>query len=208
MTYLQMALDRVTPKFRDKTNYKRIINYVAGLFDPKTSYIEIIKKAKSISDSETYLLDELGKLLGAYPRPFVPISATESDFFVYDLNGYDQYPYASESQSVRRLNDAEYRLLLRGYAILANVKGTVGDWENIISAVAGDVPVRVINRPSEFDVVIQADLTDSEKRLIEALLDKVNNLTVSIRFLGTTSGETPFTYGITPYSTAAYIEGW
>ena len=203
-----MALDRVTPKFRDKTNYKRIINYVAGLFDPKTPYIEIIKKAKSISDSETYLLDELGKLLGAYPRPFVPISATESDFFVYDLNGYDQYPYASESQSVRRLNDAEYRLLLRGYAILANVKGTVGDWENIISAVAGDVPVRVINRPSEFDVVIQADLTDAEKRLIEALLDKVNNLTVSIRFLGTTSGETPFTYGITPYSTAAYIEGW
>ena len=203
-----MALDRVTPKFRDKTNYKRIINYVAGLFDPKTSYIEIIKKAKSISDSETYLLDELGKLLGAYPRPFVPISATESDFFVYDLNGYDQYPYASESQSVRRLNDAEYRLLLRGYAILANVKGTVGDWENIISAVAGDVPVRVINRPSEFDVVIQADLTDSEKRLIEALLDKVNNLTVSIRFLGTTSGDTPFTYGITPYSTASYIEGW
>ena len=208
MTYLQMALDRVTPKFRDKTNYKRIINYVAGLFDPKTQYIDIIKKAKSISDSETYLLDELGKLLGAYPRPFVPISATESDFFVYDLNGYDQYPYASESQSVRRLNDEEYRRLLRGYAILSNIKGTVGDWENIISAVAGDAPVRVINRPSEFDVVIQADLTDSEKRLIEALLDKVNNLTVSIRFLGTTSGETPFTYGITPYSTAAYIEGW
>jgi hypothetical protein len=209
MTYVELAKARLTPKFQNKTNFSRVMEYVGTIFDQFTPYIEMARQAKSIGNAETYILNEIGKLLGAYPRPFVPITATESNFFVYDLNGYDEYPYTSASTGVRRLTDEEYRRYLRAIAVLTNFNGTVPEWERIVSRLAYDAAVQISNSGGSFGVVIQMTLEDSDKILISSLLDKINNLTIDINYIGTSpEGTTPFTYGVTPYGIGAYVEAW
>jgi hypothetical protein len=198
MTYVELAKARLTPKFQNKTNFSRVMEYVGTIFDDFTPYIEMVRQAKSIGNAETYILNEIGKLLGAYPRPFV-----------YDLNGYDEYPYTSASTGVRRLTDEEYRRYLRAIAVLTNFNGTVPEWERIVSRLAYDAAVQISNSGGSFGVVIQMTLEDSDKILISSLLDKINNLTININYIGTSpEGTTPFTYGVTPYGVGAYVTAW
>jgi hypothetical protein len=209
MTYVELAKARLTPKFQDKTNFSRVMEYIGTIFDQFSPYTEMARNAKSIGSAETYILNEIGKLLGAYPRPFVPITATESTFFAYDLNGYDEYPYTSSSTGVRRLTDEEYRRYLRAIAVLTNFSGTVPEWERLISRLAYDAGVYIQNEGGSFGIVIYKTLTDADKILISSLLGKINNLTIDINFIGTVpEGTVPFTYGVSPYGIGAYVTAW
>jgi hypothetical protein len=209
MTYIELAKERLTPKFQNKTNFNRVMEYTGSIFDQFTPYIEVARQAKSIGNAETYILDEIGKLLGAYPRPFVPITAVESTFFTYDLNGYDVYPYTSSSTSVRRMNDDEYRRYLRAISTLTNFNGTVPHWERLISRLAYNAIVYIQNLGGSYGVIIYKTLTDADKIIISSVLDKINNLTIEINLIGTVpEGTEPFVYGISTYGSGVYITPW
>lgn len=209
MTYAELAKTRLTPKFQGKQNFDRVMNYIGAIFDDKVPYIELTRNAKNIDVEDSYILNEIGKLLGAYPRPFVPITAVESSSFAYDLNGYDFYPYQSTSSGVRRLTDDEYRRYLRAISVLTNFSGTVPEWERLISRLAYNAAVQIFNDGGSFGIVVQYDLTDADKILIASLLDRVNNLTINIDYIGTSSeGTTPFTFGISKFDEAAFVQEW
>ena len=116
MTYKELALTRITPKFSKANNYKNILRFMVNIFDETVSEVQIIKDLKNIESTSTIVLNELGKLLGVYPRPYLEIGNQAAGFFQYDTNGYDQVPYIGENDKIRQLTNPEYTRLLKAAA--------------------------------------------------------------------------------------------
>jgi hypothetical protein len=207
MTYKELALTRITPKFSKANNYKNILRFMVDIFDETVPDVQIIKDLKNLESTSTIVLNELGKLLGVYPRPYLEIGNQAIGFFQYDTNGYDQVPYIGENDKIRQLTNLEYTRLLKAVATLTAFNGTIDDWIKFYTAISGDEAV-IVNKTSIYDIIIKKELTDFDKRLIEFLSDKVDNLTISRGFLGTSDSVQPFQYGLSAYGIAPYIKTW
>ena len=209
MTFKELALTRITPKFSKANNYKNILRFMVNIFDETITDVQIIKDLKNIESSSTIILNELGKLLGVFPRPYLETGVTGIGFFQYGVNGYNVAPYASigANDNIRQLTNPEYTRLLKAAATLTTFNGTMDDWIKFFTVLSGGEAV-IINKPSSYDIIIKKDLSDFDKRLVEFLSSQVENLTVSKGFLGTTDSVQPFQYGISGYGIAPYIKTW
>jgi len=207
MTYQELAISRITPKFSKANNYKNILRFTTSIFDKTVSDVQIIKDLKNLESSSTLVLNEIGKLLGVFPRPFLEIGTQAEGFFQYNTNGYDQFPYIGKNESIRQLTDPEYTRLLKAAATLTTFNGTMDDWIKFYTVLSGGDAV-IVNKTSTYDIIIKKDLSDFDKRLIEFLSDRVDNLTISRGFLGTSDTAQPFQYGISAYGVAPYIQAW
>lgn len=196
---------RITPKFRNSKNFKNVLEFLTT-YD--NSSLAILNDVNNMDSQYSFILDEIGKTLGIYPRPFVPKDINGfPTIFTYDLSLYDTVPYADDIDgSYRRMSDFEYSKLLRIFAKGLSFMGTVQEWEDIVFILTG-ANATFSNAPSSFGVVIKKDLGIVEKAIVEYAL-KYNSLTVSIDYIGTTSGGTPFTYDTSTYDNSEYPKPW
>jgi len=207
MTFQDLAVSRITPKFANANNYKNIVRFTTSIFDKSVTDIELIKDLKNLNSESTIVLDELGKLLGIYPRPILEIGTSGDGFMQWDVLGWDTTPFFTlGSEDIRPLTNLEYSRLLRAVATLMTFNGTVDDWSSLIGKLA-DASVYIVNKPSSYDIVILKTLTQIEKNLLEFLLDKIDNLTVKKGFLGTSDNQ-PFQWDVTAWDTVSFIEPW
>ena len=208
MTFKELAVTRITPKFANGNNYKNVLRFMVDFLDENKSDIDLIKDLKNLNSDSSIVLDELGKLLGLYPRPSLPVGITGSGFFQYDTSGYNQFPYAGEGNlNIRPLTDEEYSRLLRAASVLTTFNGTMDEWIKLYTIISG-AEAYIVNKRSSYDIIIKKDLSDFDKALIEFLTKDIDNLTVSKDFLGTVPGNQPFQYGVSGYDTSPYITTW
>ena len=209
MDFKELALTRITPKFANGNNFKNVLRFMTNIFDNTFQDVAIIKDLKNLGSDKAIVLDELGKLLGVYPRPFLESGAQGEGFFQYGVVGYDSAPYASASSNVniRQLTNTEYTRVLRAAASLTTFNGTIDDWINFYTVLSGGTAV-IVNKASTYDIIIKKDLSQFDKNLIEFLSEGLDNLTVNKSFLGTSDGIQPFQYGVTGYGQAPYIKSW
>jgi hypothetical protein len=195
---------RVTPKFRNSTNFKNVLDF---LVEYDSSSFTIINDVNNLDSEYGFILDEIGKTLGAFPRPFVPKTIDGlPTIFTYDLSKYDSVPYGELSGSYRPMSNFEYSKILRVFAKGINFRGTIQEWEDIVFILTG-VKSYFSNAASKFGIIVQKDLDITEKAIVEYAL-RYNSLTVNIDYIGTTVSETPFTYDVAPYNTSAYVTPW
>ena len=154
MTYQELALSRITPKFSKANNYKNILKFMVNIFDKTVSDVQIIKDLKNLESTSTIVLNELGKLLGVYPRPYLEIGNQAEGFFQYDTNGYDQFPYIGENDQIRQLTNPEYTRLLKAAATLTTFNGTMDDWIKFYTIISGGEAV-IVNKTSTYDIIIK-----------------------------------------------------
>jgi len=209
MDFKDLAITRITPKFGNGNNFKNVLRFTTNIFDNTLSDVEIIKDLKNMGSSSTIVLDEIGKLLGVYPRPFLESGVQGEGFFTYGLISYDSAPYASieSNVNIRPLTDPEYTRVLRAASILTVTNGTIEDAIKFFSVLSGGTAF-IVNKASTYDIIIKKDLSQFDKNLIEFLSKDLDNLTVSKGFLGTTDDQQPFQYGVTGYGTSPYIKSW
>lgn len=208
MTFKELAISRITPKLRNGNNYKNLLRFMVDFLDRNKVDIDLIKDLKNLESDSDIVLDELGKLLGFFPRPQLPTGVTGAGFFQYDVNGYNLFPYAGEgNQNIRPLTNEEYSRLLRAATVLTTFNGVIDDWVKLFTVVSGG-EAYIINKRSSYDIIIKKDLSDFDKSLIEFLTKDLDNLTVSKDFLGTAPSGQPFQYGVAGYNTSPYITTW
>jgi len=198
-------LDRITPKFRNSTNFKNILNFLTT-YD--TTSLDILNDANNLDSEYGFVLDEIGKTLGVYPRPFVPLLIGEFPaVFTLDLSQLDTVPPAGDGIAYfRKMTNFEYSKLLRAFAMGINFNGTIQEWEDIIFALTG-AKSRFYNNASYFGIVVQKDLDIVEKAIIEYAL-RYNSLTVSIDYIGTTDGTYPFTFDVYGFDDTSFVSEW
>lgn len=208
MTFQDLAVSRITPKLSNGNNYKNLVRFTNSIFDKTISDIQLIKDLKNLNSDSTIVLNELGKLLGAFPRPILEIGTSGDGFVAWDISKWDTIPFFTVgSEDIRPLTNMEYSRLLKAVATLNAFNGTVDDWSSLIGSLA-DSSVYIVNKPSAYDIIILKDLTDFEKNLLEFLLSQIDNLTVSRDFLGTSSSGQPLQWDITPWDTVSFINPW
>lgn len=209
MDFKELAITRVTPKFAKGNNFKNLLRFEVNIFDKTSQDVAIIKDLRNIDSEYSIVLNEVGKLLGVYPRPNLEVGIQGFGHFQYGVTPYGQAPYATirDNLLIRPLNDVEYRRLLSATATLTTFNGTIEDWIRLFTELSGGAAV-IINKAAEYDIIIKKDLTDFEKNLVEFLSSKIDNLTVEHNFLGTTDGIQPFQYGVTGYGEAPYLKTW
>jgi hypothetical protein len=209
MTFKELALTRISPKFVNGNNYRNVLRFMVNIYDKTSQDLVIIKDLKNLESQFSLVLDEIGKLLGVYPRPFLEIGLQGIGFFQYGITEYGTAPYASQDENIaiRSLTNEEYIRLLKAAATLTAFNGTMNDWLKFFTELSGGVAV-IVNKPSSYDIIIKKDLTLFEKNLVEFLSDRVDNLTVKKDFLGTTDGVQPFQYGVAGYDTSPYVNSW
>ena len=209
MSFAELAVTRATPKLRSP-NFETLLRFASSVFDRQTPVNDITINMRNMDHNVSFVLDEIGKILGVFPRPKIPSTGfSGGDYFAYDLTGYDESIYATEADAARPLNNAEYSQYLKATAIRTNMRGTVAEWELVYSALSGGAGVTIVNRAAEYDVIVNKLLSTDEKRLVESLTRKINNLTVKLVFFGTVSdGGEAATYGTATYGTASYISFW
>lgn len=207
--FLSLAKSRITPKFRDGENYNKVNDFLNQFFNDNKIDITIIKDMKNLDTEYTFVLNELGKLLGV-ERPILKIGIQVSGFFQYGINGYGLAPYAEEDDAldIRPATDEEYRRLLKAASRLTFFEGTINEMVKLLNDLT-DKECYIVNGRGEYDIIVKSTLTSEEKALIEFFVAKFNILTVQSNLLGTASvGTQPFQYGVTGYGTAPYIEQW
>lgn len=209
MTFKDLALTRISPKFVNGNNYKNVLRFMVNIYDKHSQDIAIIKDLKNMDSTSSLVLNEIGKFLGVYPRPVLEVGIQGFGFFQYGITGYGltQYATIKDNLLIRSLNDMEYIRLLKATATLTTFNGTMEDWIELLTKLSGGSAV-IINKPSEYDIIIKKDLSDFDKNLVEFLASKIDNLTVQQGFLGTTDSVQPFQYGVTSYGLAPYIKKW
>ena len=208
MTFQDLAVSRITPKLSKGNNYKNVVRFTTSIFDKTVTDIQLIKDLKNLDSDSTIVLNELGKLLGVYPRPILEIGVSGDGFIQWDVSKWDVVPfYTVGSEYVRPLTNIEYTRLLKATATLTTFNGTMDDWSKLIGFLS-DASVYLVNKPSSYDIIILKDLTDFEKSLIEFLLSKINNLTVNRDFLGTSTGGQPMQWDVTEWDTLEFINPW
>jgi len=209
MTFKDLALSRISAKLVNGNNYKNVLRFMANIYDKTSQDPILIKDLKNLNSEFSLVLDEIGKLLGVYPRPFLEVGVQGDGFFQYGITGYGLAPYASQDTNVaiRELTNEEYIRLLKAASTLTTFNGTMNDWLKFFTELSGGVAV-IINKPSSYDIIIKKDLTLFEKNLVEFLSSRVDNLTVKKDFLGTTDGVQPFQYGVSGYGISPYVNSW
>lgn len=209
MTLEELALSRVTIKFKKSNNFNNLIRLCASIFDKTKEDVNLINDLKNIDSEYSLVLDEIGKLLGIYPRPIIATGVTGEGFFTLDLTGLDIAPLFSENEnlSTREATNIEYKRILKAYSSLSNLNGTVEEWVKFYSLIS-DSKAYIVNKSSNFDIIIKKDLTNFEKAFILEISKKPNNLTVSKNFLGTTDGGQPFQFDISPFDSATFVKSW
>ena len=208
MTFKEIALSRITPKFRNSPNFKAVLSFMVGFFDERSADIDIIGLMRDMESDSSIVLNELGKILGVYPRPRFATSITGNPtIFTFDLTPLDTVPLATlDDYGVRELSNEEYTRVLKSTSRFTSFKGTLEDWEDVI-ADAANADVYLTNKRSSFDIIVLKDLSVLDKALVEFILNR-NNLTVSKGFLGTTTGAVPFAFDVTPLDVGAFINPW
>ena len=209
MTFAELAISRATPKLK-APNFEKLLRFVNSVFDKQTSINDITQDMRNLGSDVSFVLDEIGKIFGVFPRPKIPATGfSGGDFFAYDLTAYDVAIYASEADAARTLNNSEYALFLRATAMITNMRGTVAEWELVYSILTGGAGVYIVNRTAEYDVIVFKELTTDEKRLVESLTRRTSNLTVKLNLLGTVpEGTSAFAYALSAYGSASYIITW
>ena len=206
MTFQELAVSRITPKCSNANNFKNILRFTTSIFDKTVSDVELIKDLKNMNSESTIVLDEIGKLLGVFPRPILEIGTEGDGFMQWDVLGWDTTPFFTlGSEDIRPLTNIEYSRLLRATATLMAFNGTVDDWSSLIGKLS-DAQVYLVNLASTYDIVILKDLTQFEKNLLEFLLNQIDNLTVKKGFLGTSSSGQPFQWDVTAWDTTNIIK--
>lgn len=196
---------RITPKFKKSENFNNILDFLTT-YD--TESIAILREINNMDSDYGFILDEIGKTLGIFPRPFVPKDIGGfPTIFTYDVSAYDTVPYADDIQGAyRKMSNAEYSKLLRVFAKGIRFNGTIQEWEDIVFILTG-ANSYFSNAPSSFGVTILKDLGIVEKALVEYAL-RYNSLTINIDYIGTTDGDTPFSYDVSNYDESAYVIPW
>lgn len=196
---------RITPKFRDSKNFENVIDFLTT-YD--NTSLEILRDINNMDSQYSFILDEIGKTLGVFPRPFVPKDIDGfPTIFTYDISAYDTVPYADDILGAyRSMSDNEYSKLLRVFAMGINFNGTYQEWEDMLFVLTG-AKAYFSNAPSSFGITVQKNLGIVEKALIEYAL-RYNSLTISIDYIGTTDGDVPFTYDVTAYDSSSYVTPW
>ena len=198
--------DRITPKFRNSQNFKNVLEFLTTYDDES---LNILNDVNNMDSQYGFILDEIGKTLGIYPRPFVPNTIGDfPTFFVLDISELDTVPMVNDPLAeYRQVSNLEYSKLLRVFAKGINFRGTIQEWEDILFVLTG-AKTSFDSKPSRFGLVVQKDLNILDKALVEYAL-RYNSLTVNIDYVGTTSeGLTPFLLDVTPLDEGVFIEPW
>tara|TARA_R110000744_G_scaffold22731_3_gene57958 strand:+ start:707 stop:1336 length:630 start_codon:yes stop_codon:yes gene_type:complete len=209
MSYATIAKSRITPKFRDAPNFNKILEFLTEPLDDSTSDIEIIKNMKNIDNANTFVLNEIGILLGV-ARPILKIGISVNGFFQYGVNGYEISPYAGidDALDIRDATDDEYRRLLKAVAKISLTRGTIDEVVSLFNELTTG-NTYIINGNGSFSIIFKRDLTAIEKALIEVFSEYFNILCVEKTLLGTIPiGGVAFQYGVSGYGTSQYIEKW
>jgi len=208
MTFKDLAVSRVTPKFTNGNNFKNVLRFMNDIFDDTASDVKLIKDLKNMGSDSTVVLNEIGKLLGVYPRPLIEIGVTGDGFMTWDISEWDTVPFfTTGSDTSRSLTNEEYSRVLRSFASGTTFNGTVDEWSNAIGLMV-NASVYIVNKASTYDIIVLKELTQFEKNLVEVLLNGIDNLTVEKGFLGTSSNGQPFQWDLTGWDTAGFIEDW
>lgn len=207
MTLIELAKSRVTPKFKSDENFNKVLEFLTTNLSDKQTDIDLIAKMRNIDIDNSYILDEIGKILGI-KRPVLKIGVAVAGFFQYGINGYDLNPYSTgDSLDVRKATNEEYRKLLRAVAKLSLFRGTIDEVVSLYSELS-DSSCYIVNKIGSYDIVFLTDLTNTQKALIEYLSSFVDILTIKRDFLGTSPDGQPFQYGVSGYGTSPYILAW
>ena len=204
-----LAITRISAKFINGNNYKNVLRFMVNIYDKRSEDRNIIKDLKNMDSTYSLVLNDIGRFLGVYPRPILEVGIQGFGYFQYGITGYGLAPYATirDNLLIRPLNDPEYIRLLKATATLTTFNGTMEDWIQLLTELSGG-PAVIVNKPSEYDIIIKKDLSDFDKNLVEFLASKIDNLTIQQGFLGTTDGAQPFQYGVTGYGLSPYIKKW
>ena len=144
---------RITPKFRNSQNFKNILEFLTT-YD--TESLRQLQEVNNLDSQYGFVLDEIGKTLGIFPRPLVPLLINGlPSVFTYDVSRYDTVPYADDVLgSFREMSNAEYSKLLRVFAKGINFDGTIQEWEDIIFILTG-ASCSISNKVSSFGIIVQ-----------------------------------------------------
>lgn len=156
-----MLLDkstRITPKFQNSTNFGNVLDFLLNLDEESIAKIALMSNMDS---GVAGIFNEIGKTIGAYPRPII-----------------------NDGTEERELTNDEYSNLLKALARGAGFNGTINEWEELFYQAIG-ADTKFLNYPSDFAIVIKRTLTVAEKRIVELILE-YNVLTISARLIGTT----------------------
>ncbi len=197
---------RITPKFKNSTNFKNILDF---LTTHDTSSLKILNDVSNLDSEYTLVLDEIGKTLGVYPRPYVPLLIDGyPSRFTLDISLLDTVPMTNDDEEdYRPMSNEEYSKILRVTAKGINFRGTVQEWEDILYILT-DAVANFDSQPSRFGLVVQKDLTIVEKAITKYAL-KQNLLTINIDYIGTTAdNETPLVLDIGNLDESVFIEPW
>ena len=206
MTFKELALTRITPKFYNGNNFKNVLRFTSDIFDRSSKDVDLIKNLKNMGSDSPIVLNEIGKILGIYPRPLVAIGITGDISVVWDISHWDTVPWFTDDIK-RELTDTEYAKVLRAYAVLTTCSGTIDDWSEIIGKIV-NARAYIVNKRSTYDIIILRTLSKFEKNLIEVLLNDLDNLTVKKGFLGTSSTGQSMQWGVTPWGLNGFVENW
>jgi len=208
MTFQELAVSRITPKLANGNNFRNVLRFMTNIFDEFSSDVDIIKDLKSLGSDNTIVLNELGKLLGIYPRPLIEIGVTGDGFMTWDVSEWDSIPFfTTGSETSRPLTNKEYSRVLKAFAVGTTFNGTIDEWSLAIGTMV-NAKAYIINKASTYDIIILKDLTQFEKNLLEFLLKDIDNLTVKKGFFGTAPGGQPFQWDVTPWDEAPFITDW
>ena len=196
---------RITPKFKKSENFENTLDFLTT-YD--TASLAILRDVNNMDSNYGFVLDEIGKTLGIFPRPFVPkdIGGLPT-YFVLDLSKLDTVPLVNDTTSqYREMSNDEYSRLLRVFAKGINFRGTIQEWEDIIFILT-DANCSLSNKRSTFGLIIQKDLDIVQKAILEYAL-RYNSLTISIDYIGTTSGGVPFQLDKAQLDIGEFVKPW
>ena len=196
--------NRITPKFRESTNFKNILAFLTTNDDTS---LAILSDMNNLSSQYGIILDEIGKSLGAYPRLRVPkvIDGIET-FFKLDIGKLDITSMINDDAGLYRdISNFEYSRILRAIALFNTFNGTVQEWEDILSNLIG-ANVRFDIQPKTIGLIVYKDISIIEKKIIEYVL-QYSSLTINFSYIGTSEG-TPMVLDFGRLDQATFITGW
>jgi hypothetical protein len=198
------ATTRITPKFKNSTNFKNILDFLTT-YDEES--LEILSDMNNLDSQYSIVLDEIGKSLGVYPRPIFPKTLDGFPLvFTLDISQLDTVPFATDGGLYRKATNQEYSKILRVFARGINFRGTVQKWEDILFDITGAKCI-FSNQASRFGITVLKDLGFVDKKIVEYVL-RYNSLTVSLDYIGTTSGAEPFRLDSSRLDEATFVTPW
>lgn len=209
MAISELGKSRITNKFRNSSNFNKILDFLIEKYDLKENDIELIRGMKNIDIDNSYILDKLGEILGV-ARPLLKIGTTTEGYFQLDTTGFDNLPLADEGDvlDVRLATNKEYGSILKAISKLSLFRGTLDDVASFYGELS-DSKAYIINGQSTYDIVFFKELTSFEKALIEYLSGFLDILTLERGFLGTAEeGAEIFRFDVGEFDEGSFINPW